>query len=286
MVVWIYFIHCCKDLSGRWFYGQRILQSCLMDIEKIPLGICDWDHTLLPYIVIDVHQYPLPSILSRSAEHINYCKWLCSSDHRRSNQRYDSIMNNKDKIKMYQPPSSRYPETWISFYTAFWLKRSALAVTYMFIKFPDFPLTFHELVKIPAPCQNTLTFRWLLISLEFSWLFPDCGHPVENCLCKEHWVWYIKRKTKIRDMDDCLEKITFQIIWWINMKLYTLCISFMIIFFNISNFLNIVDDLLHDPWFTWFTTPHHIQWIMYFYIWYTLKLTHWPLGNLNDIFGT
>ena len=39
-------------------------------LKKLILGMCDLDHFLLPYI--DVHQYPLHRILSRTAGQMNY----------------------------------------------------------------------------------------------------------------------------------------------------------------------------------------------------------------------
>ena len=121
-------------------------------LKKFILGICDLDHLFLPYI--HVHQYPLPSILYRTAGHINYIKGLCSSHPWRCNQdvstSFNSISWNKDFVlpslltQTFGARSDIYKLPWL---------------------FPDF-------AKFRDPFKNSMTFPWLLIRLKFPRLFP------------------------------------------------------------------------------------------------------------------
>ena len=113
-----------KLLEGHW--------------KSWSLGICDLDH-----LNIDVHQYPLPSILSRTTGHINYSKWLCSSHNCRSNQDVSTSFNSISGSMDFILPSLS---------TQIFKAHSDIS------KFPDFSLTFYEFAKFPDP---------------FPWLFRD-----------------------------------------------------------------------------------------------------------------
>ena len=52
-------------------------------------------------------------------------------------------------------------------------EKSQTKKVYLFVIFPDFSLTFKKCQNSLTSKQHSLTFPWLLASLEFHWLFPD-----------------------------------------------------------------------------------------------------------------
>ena len=144
-----------KDLQESWYgnkhikvsYGQGVLKVAWRTLKKLIFVICDLDNRLFRYI--DVHQYPLPNILNRTAGQIDYSKWVCSSHHWRSNQdvstSFNSISWNMDlilpslSIQTFRARSDIYKVPWL-FPDFPWICKIPWPIS----KFPDFTLTFDQ----------------------------------------------------------------------------------------------------------------------------------------------